>query len=56
MNITEDSKTAIQELTPETLVGRLLGEKPSMDNFHRGIEDIKVLIDEAQKNSIHQNN
>ena len=35
------------ELTPESLVSRLLNQAPTVDNFIRGVESLEILLMEA---------
>jgi hypothetical protein len=48
MNITEDQWTPEEdeELTPESLVSRLLNESPTLENFVRGMQDMDYLLTE----------
>ena len=55
MNITQDFLNVKEELTPETLVGRLLREKVCEVNYVQGLIDLNTLIQEAINNHTKNN-
>lgn len=50
MNITTKKWTPEEmeeDLTPESLVSRLLNQSPTLDNYIRGMESMQILLEEA---------
>lgn len=50
MNITAEEWTPEEmeeDLTPESLVSRLLNQSPTLDNYIRGMESMQILLEEA---------
>ena len=54
MNITEDQWTPMEdeELTPESLVSKLLNASPTVENYIKGIDDITILLREEYERGI----